>query len=175
MTWKSFHIRGEILRSVIATSDSRNDGILPMDVVGVAETFGDELTLLGALQLKWHTRLAGHIEHQLAAQPMDLQHAVEIAWGNASDELPGVRAILDRYRTEPLDQAMATAMAKATTKEHTMLAVMAGRSSVDDASSAPLGARIEEQARMAHRGSPVRTPDDDHPTFFERMKAVIAA
>ena len=49
MTWKSFHNRGEILRSVIATAGVRRDGYLPMDVSGVAETFGDELTLLAAL------------------------------------------------------------------------------------------------------------------------------
>ena len=48
----------EILRDVIATADRRRDGRLPLDVAGVAETFGDELTLLGALQLRWHTRLA---------------------------------------------------------------------------------------------------------------------
>ena len=33
-----------------------------MDVEGVGEAFADELDLLGALQLRWHTRLAGHIE-----------------------------------------------------------------------------------------------------------------
>ena len=34
MTWKSFHRRGEILRTVIATADARRDGLLPMDVAG---------------------------------------------------------------------------------------------------------------------------------------------
>ena len=43
MTWTSFHHRGEILRAVIATADVRRDGVLPLDVAGVAETFGDEL------------------------------------------------------------------------------------------------------------------------------------
>ena len=51
--------RGEVLHAVIATADSRRDGALPLDVDGVADTFGDELALLGALQLRWHTRLAG--------------------------------------------------------------------------------------------------------------------
>ena len=58
MTWKTFHRRGEILRTVITTADARCDGRLPRDVDGVAETFGDELTLIGALSLRWHTRLA---------------------------------------------------------------------------------------------------------------------
>lgn len=178
MTWKSFHNRGEILRSVIATAGVRRDGILPMDVSGVAETFGDELSLLAALQLKWHTRLAGHIERELVTQPMDLQRAVEAAWGHAADELPGVRKILDHYRAEPTTEPMATAMAKATAKEHVLLAVMCGRSSVDDPKAAPIGARIEAQARLAHRGQQaVTAPADDteQPSLLERLKAVVAA
>jgi hypothetical protein len=176
MTWKSFHNRGEILRSVIATAGVRRDGILPMDVSGVKETFGDELTLLAALQLKWHTRLAGHIERELVTQPMDLQEAVEVAWGHAADELPGVRAILDRYRAEPTDEAMARAMAKATAKEHVLLAVMAGQSSVDDPLAVPSGAKIEASARHAHEHRVItRIEVPEQPSLLERLKAVVAA
>jgi len=176
MTWKSFHNRGEILRSVIATAGVRRDGILPMDVSGVAETFGDELGLLAALQLKWHTRLAGHIERELVAQPMDLQAAVEVAWGHAADELPGVRKILDHYRSEPTDAAMATAMTKATAKEHVLLAVMAGQASVDDELAVPVGARIEERARRAHELRETRPAEPvEQPSLLERLKAVVAA
>ena len=102
MTWKSFHNRGEILRSVIATANVRRDGILPMDLAGVTETFGDELTLLATLQLKWHTRLAGNIERELLEQPLDLGRAVEDAWRATADDLPGVRRIIDHYRAEPV-------------------------------------------------------------------------
>ena len=86
MTWTSHHRRGEVLRVVISIADERLDGRLPLDVAGVAETFGDELTLLGALQLCWHTRLAGHIEKQLADQPLDLENAVVLAWLDTADE-----------------------------------------------------------------------------------------
>lgn len=175
MTWKSFHNRGEILRTVIATAGVRRDGILPMDVDGVSATFGDELTLLAALQLKWHTRLAGHIERSLATQPMDLERAVEAAWGDAADELPGVRRILDHYRAEPLDDAMAAAMTKATGKEHTLLALMAGQANVQDASAARIGALIEEAARRAHRGVPVLTVAEPRQSLLGRLKAVVAA
>ena len=41
MTWKAFHNRGETLRAVIATAAVRRDGLLPMDVPGVAETCRD--------------------------------------------------------------------------------------------------------------------------------------
>lgn len=176
MTWKSFHNRGEILRSVIATAGVRRDGNLPMDVSGVAETFGDELTLLAALQLKWHTRLSGHIERELITQPMDLEGAVVAAWGHAAEELPGVRTILDHYRAEPTDAAMATAMTKATGKEHLLLAVMAGKSSVADPKAVPIGADIEKRARDAHLHAVTTTAGPiDQPSLFERLKAVVAA
>ncbi len=176
MTWKTFHRRGDVLRSVIAVVDTRRDGLLPMDVDGVAETFGDELTLLAALQLKWHTRLAGHIERELVNQPMNLQEAVEVAWGHAADELPGVRKILDHYRSEPTTEAMATAMAKATGKEHVLLAVMAGQASVDDASAVPFGAKIEASARQRHLHR-VTVPAEhvEQPSLLDRLKAVVAA
>lgn len=181
MTWTAFHNRGETLRTVIVTADARRDAILPMDVDGVTETFGDELSLLAALQLKWHTRLAGHIERQLVNQPMDLGRAVETAWSNAADELAGVREILDHYRAHPIDDPMAAAMAKATAKEHQLLATMAGRASVQDVSAAPIGARIETRARHLHRG--VTSIDAEQSveagqhrlTLLERLKAVVAA
>jgi hypothetical protein len=176
MTWKSFHNRGEILRTVIATADERQDGILPMDVAGVAETFGDELTLLGALQLRWHTRLAGRIERELMNQPMDLEQAVVAAWRGTREEMPGVRQIVDHYRSEPTDAAMAEAMATATAKEQIMLAAMSGRSSVQDAAAARVGEAIEQRARSGrdpgvHRADEIESSEG----LLDRIKAVLAA
>ena len=37
MTWTSFHSRGEVLRTVEDAVNARRDGILPMDIDGVAE------------------------------------------------------------------------------------------------------------------------------------------
>ena len=65
MTWDAFHHRGDVLRSVVEEANARRDGVLPMDLPGVAETFGDETALVAALQLRWHTRLAGRIERSL--------------------------------------------------------------------------------------------------------------
>jgi hypothetical protein len=174
MTWTSFHNRGEILRTVIATADARRDGSLPMDVEGVREAFGDELALLGALSLRWHTRLAGRIERELMHPSMGLEAAVVSAWQRTAEELPGVRAILDHYRSEPLDAAMAEAMSKAAAKEHILLAVMAGRSSAQDAAAARVGAAIEGQARASLR--PVhRTPAPRTGGFLDRIRAALAA
>lgn len=181
MTWTAFHNRGETLRAVIATSRVRRDGRLPMDVDGVTATFRDELDLLAALTLKWHTRLSGQIERMLAHQPMDLDEAVAIAWSNAAHELPGVRLIIDHYREHPLDDAMATAMAAATSKERHLLAVMAGRSGIG-ADTDAVGADIEERARLLHRGLPLMTaeaayeePAVERGSLIERLRAVLAA
>ena len=175
MTWTAFHNRGEILRTVIATADDRQDGILPMDVAGVAETFGDELALLGALQLRWHTRLAGRIERELMNQPMDLEQAVVTAWRGTRDEMPGVRQIVDHYRAEPTDAAMAEAMARATAKEQIMLAAMSGRASVQDASAVRVGEAIEQRARSGRDPGTHRADTAPHDGFLEKLKAVLAA
>ncbi len=147
MTWHAFRSRGEILRDVTAVADVRLDGALPWDVAGVPAAFADELDLLGALQLRWHTRLAGRIERELMTQPLDLEQAVVTAWRATATELPGIRAVVDRHREDPLDREMARAMATATAKEHELLAVTAGRAALDDPRAARVGAEIEARAR----------------------------
>ena len=96
MTWTSFHRRGEILRSVTRVADERLDGALPLDVPGVRETF-DEHSLLGALSLRWHTRLAGRLERELDRAPHDPEAAMAAARRQTARDLPGVRAVLDRH------------------------------------------------------------------------------
>jgi hypothetical protein len=175
MTWKSFHSRGEILRDVIAVANSRRDGQLPLDVDGVAEAFDDDLTLLGALQLRWHTRLAGSIERELMRQPMELEQAVVAAWHATADELPGVLAILDRHRAEPHDAAMAAAMTKSAAKERILLAMMAGRVSVADDAAARVGAEIEHRARASYRPARRSSRRAEQPRLLDRIKAALAA
>ena len=178
MTWKAFHNRGEALRAVIAESALRRDGILPMDVPGVAEHFRDELDLLGALQIKWHTRLAGHIETELSVQPMDLRAAVVAGWARTAEELPGVRLILDHYRANPVDDAMAQAVVRMTAKEHHYLAAMAGRAGVAKEEGHAVGARIEDRARNTRPGTPaIDLVEDEQPRtpVLERLRAVVAA
>ena len=60
-----------------------------------------------------------------------------------ADQLPGVRAILDRCAGDPSDDAMAHVMAVATGKERQMLAVLAGRVSGTDVE--PHGQRVGEE------------------------------
>ena len=175
MTWKSFHSRGEILRDVIAVANRRRDGVLPLDVEGVADVFDDDLTLLGALQLRWHTRLAGRIERELMQQPMDLEKAVVAAWHATADELPGVLAIVDQHRAAPLDQPMAEAMAKSAAKERILLAMMAGRVSSSDDAAVRVGAEIERRARASYQPEPVPAHRGGQPRLLDRIKAALAA
>ncbi|HET6627808.1 MAG TPA: hypothetical protein VFG63_15565 [Nocardioidaceae bacterium] len=137
MTWDAFHRRDEVLRAVIEELNARRDGTLPLDLPGVAETF-DELSLVGALQLRWHTRLAGTIERELMDHPSDHESAVVCAWSRVAQELAGVRAVLDAYTEAPTSEAMAAALGTARRKERALLASMAGRASVQEVRRAAL-------------------------------------
>jgi len=158
MTWSTVHHRGEILRAVTRTADERRDGLLPMDVVGVHETFGDELALLAALQLRWHTRLSGHLERALLEDPADLEEEVVRAWGATAAELPGTRLVLDQYRAEPLDDAMAGAIARSVAKERILMAVMAGLAGTRTEETVAAGLALEERARADYRPPSARSP-----------------
>lgn len=177
MMHKPVHTRGETLRAVIETANARLDARLPMEVSGVAETFEDELSLLGALQQTWHTRLSGHIEQQLSSEPMDLERAVQAAWISTADELPGVRAVLDHYRSHPLDDEMGWAMSRATVKERVLMATMAGQAGIGELAGAPIGARIEAQSRATRAARPVPTFHTLAPrrvSFLDRLRSALA-
>lgn len=181
MTWNAFHHRGEILQAVIDTADTRLDGLLPLDIPGVSETFADELDLIGALWLKWHARLSGNIERELMAQPMDLEAAITNAWRVTSHQAPGTRLILDHYTESPTGPKMAAALNRAREKEWLKLARVAGLASDDSAPAARAGERVTQNARVglpaplpAVAGAP--TVDDvETPSLVDRIRAVLAA
>ncbi|WP_109509589.1 hypothetical protein [Nocardioides speluncae] len=174
MTWDAFHSRGEVLREVIATANARRDGNLPLDVAGVTEKFDDDLALLGAMQLRWHTRLAGHIERHLMSQPMDLEAAVIAAWHTTYDELPGVRIIVDSYTSNPTDERMATAMRTAQSKERMLLGVMSGKSGLDEDVAARVGETIETKAREGLQSVQVEERTTQV-SILDRIRAALAA
>lgn len=181
MTWNAFHHRGEILQTVVEAADVRRDGLLPMQLPGVAESFRDELDLLAALSLKWHARLSGNIERAMIGEPLDLEGAIASAWRLTSDQLPGVRAILDRYTETPLDSEMATALNRAREKEWIRLAAAAGLANDESAAAARVGREVERKARTLDAESvlaPAPTLDVDEvvtPSLVDRIKAVLAA
>lgn len=186
MTWNAFHHRAEVLRAVIGEADARLDGVLPMETPGVAEIFGDEIGLIGALQLRWHTHLAGMIEAELMDQSMDLESAVTSAWHKTATELHGIRAILDAYTDVPTSEAIAEALTKAHRKDWALMAAMAGKTSVQDQRAAAIGRGIEEHARAAYQptaGGRHRFEDANartsagtpHGSLLGRIRAHIAA
>ena len=159
-SWTSFHRREDVLRAVVTAADTRRDGRLPMHVDGVAETFADELDLLGALSLRWHTRLAGRIERELGDHPGDPEDAVVAAWRATARELPGIRAILDEHRAAPHDDATAAALRTSTVKERALLAVMAGRAGGAGRRRPPdRRAAREPRPRGPGPGAPVHAAD----------------
>ena len=175
MTWNSYHRRGEVLRSLIDTANTRGDGILPMDVDGVAQTFEDDVAVLAALELRWHTRLAGQIERNLMTQPLDLQSNVVLAWQQTAAALPGVRAILDHYAAHPETDEMAENLAAATVKERQLMAMMAGRASeIGDYETIQAGAELVDVART----TPMPQLESDEAevlSFVARIRAAMVA
>lgn len=184
MTWNTFHHRGEILQTVVETADARRDGVLPMQLPGVTETFHSELDLIAALWLKWNARLSGNIERALTTQPMDLEDAVASAWRLTSEQLPGVRLILDRYVESPSDPEMAAALTRASEKEWCRLATAAGLANDESPAAARAGRQVTLKARTAAAEQSAQdllataTTDVDDvvtPSLVERIKAVLAA
>lgn len=185
--WSVHHNRGEILRTVISTADERLDGVLPMDLDGVSDTFRDELDLLGALSLKWHTRLPARIERELTHGPTDLDAAAVAGWRATARDLPGIRMILDHYRDHPTSVAMEEAMARSTAKEHVLLAVLAGKAPAHlglDPDADRVGEQIEQRARAGLQ--PIPAPGraagsggdhraEDRPGLLHRLMAALAA
>ena len=150
MTWTSFHRRGDVLRDVIAAADQRRDGVLPRDVDGVSATFADDLDLLGALQLKWHTRLAGRIEREQMTQPLDLRASVVRAWHQTADELPGIRAILDEQRLRPADDGHR--------RDHAEVRRQGARAPGRDGRPGQRARRARRRRRRPDRGRGARPP-----------------
>jgi hypothetical protein len=178
MTWNSFHHRGAILQTVVETVDARRDGVLPMQLPGVRQSFRDELDLLAALQLKWHARLSGNIERALMSEPLDLEGAIASAWRLTSEQMPGVRAVLDHYTGAPSDAEMATALGRASEKEWVRLAAAAGLANDESAAAARAGRQLELRARTetAERAiSPTDVDESATPSLVERIRAVLAA
>ncbi|HZJ07323.1 MAG TPA: hypothetical protein VFD59_17920 [Nocardioidaceae bacterium] len=178
MTWDTFHRRGEVLRAVLDEADARQDGTIAMEVPGVADTFGDELTLIAALQLRWHTQLAGTIEYELMEQPLDLESAVISAWCRTATELSGIRAIIDTYTDAPTWELMAHALTKARRKDWALMAAMAGKAGIADRGAAAVGRAVEERARHAHRPTVSvrgRPRESGERSLLDRFKAHLAA
>ena len=110
-----------------------------MELPGVAETFGDELNLIGRAAAALAHPARRPIERALMDQPMDLESAVLAAWRRTATELAGVRRILDAYADAPDLGADGTDAPTAHRKDWALMAAMAGRASPTDRAAADVG------------------------------------
>lgn len=167
-------LRGDVLSEVVRVCERRRDGELPMDVAGIEETFGNEETLLAAVQLRWYSRLSGRIERRLAKQVDDREEAVVRAWAATARKMAGVRAVLDHYRVSPPSDEMARVVARGAAREHELLALSAGLVAERGEEALVVGARLEERARALH-AVPVPRGQQNPRALVARLKAVLAA
>lgn len=147
MGWDAFHRRDDLLHAVVAEADRRRDGELPLHLPGVTEAFGGEEGLVAALHLRWHTRLIGTVERELAADPSDAEYAVVAGWQRTAAHLPGVRAVLDAQAAEPASEEVRATLTRAVGRERAMLATMAHLAAPGEPQAASLGRALEELGR----------------------------
>lgn len=183
------HRRGEVLRHVsdrLAQLDLQGPGSttraleVALDAAGVADTFADDVDLVGALLLRWHARLSARIEGALASEPADLPGAVSRAWAAAALDLPGVRRLVDEQCDTPSTPAMRALVERARDKERARLAWAAGLAAGEGPAAVAAGARLERAARdrLALRTpstTPVPTTTRTSPGFVQRLRALVAA
>ena len=115
-------------------------------------------------------------------QPTDLESAVLSAWREAATELAGVRQIIDAYTAHPASPEMDEALRTSHRKDWTLMAVMAGRASINDERAERVGRRLEELARAAYHPAVAATPrhraehdDARGSSIIGRLKAHLAA
>ena len=167
MTWDAYHRREAALRSAVEVIDRRRDGKLPWsELDAVRAAFDSPTDLLLALQMRWHTRLSGHVDRLLAAQPMDLRAAVIEAWRAATRDLPGVRAVLDAHDDDP-------ALRRARAKELAYLASAAGLAELWDPAAVAIGREIRSEAQRGF--DPGEIPDHVPTSWVARVLHALGA
>jgi hypothetical protein len=173
--------RAEVLRAVNDAANLRRDGSLPHDVPGVEAVFEDIDDLVGALLLRWHTRLAAEIERSLFDQPGDLEAAVIRGWCTACNQLTGVRLIIDTLTEEHPSPQMASKLRVSAHKDWALMAIKAGQVSYHDETAVPVGRRIEAKARRARQTMVMQGPPEEpsslepKSSLFARIRAAFAA
>lgn len=172
MTWNSPR-RDQVLREVILEVDRRLDGVVPMDVAGVQQTFRDADTLVDVLHVRWQAVLADEVERALGEDPDDAPAAVVRAWRRTVRALPGVRMVLDAHHAGAAGPRRAK-LDRRRARQHQWLAQRAGlapaTSGVDE-EAARLGSELEKEGRRYYE--PGRRPE--RPPLLKRLRAALAA
>lgn len=149
MTWSRLR-RDDVLREVIAEADQSLDGRLPMDVLGVDQTFRDAQTLGSVLHVRWQATLVAEVERALTERPDDRVAAVLRGWRRTTTTLPGVRLVLDRQLAEA-DEHSRIRWERRVARQRQWLAVRAGlavETRVLDEDAVAVGAELEAEGRQ---------------------------
>lgn len=165
--------RDQVLRDVLAAADERLDGVLPMDVPGVAQTYRDAAALAQVLHVRWHATLAAELDRALADDPDDAPAAVVRAWRRTARALPGARLVLDRHHAESEGRERVRLDRRAE-RQRQWLAVRAGlvpESRTSDDQATALGAELEAEGRRYF--NPSARPQRQ--TLVGRLRSVLAA
>jgi len=182
MTWDAFHRREAVTQAAMELAEQRRDGALAWAELPEAEAaFGSQERLLQALQMRWHTRLAGAIEHELTKEPVDLEAGVVHAWRRCAARMPGLRALLDAHAGPAAgpDAGIDTGpLRTARRKEWMLLASASGVAALDDPAAATLGERIERRARsvVVDTAQPtIKHPAHRGNSLLRRIRHALAA
>ena len=170
MTWNSPR-RDEVLRAVVEEADRRLDGVVPMDVAGVEQTFRDAETLVDVLYVRWQAALATEVDRALAEAPGDPEVAVVRAWRRTVRTLPGVRMVLDAH-AEQASGARLQKLQRRRARQHQWLAQQAGLAPLApgvDEEAVMLGAGLEDAGRRYY--VPGQRPS--RPPLLKRLKAAL--
>lgn len=172
MTWTPPR-RDEVLRAVVEEADRRLDGVVPMGVPGVHQTFRDADTLVDVLYVRWQAALASEVERALLERADDPAAAVVRAWRRTVRALPGIRMVLDAHAEQATGPRLEK-IRRRRARQHVWLAQQAGlvlpTAEVDD-EVLLLGAEIEAAGRRYY--VPGQRPA--RPPLLKRLKAVLPA
>lgn len=162
-TWNTYHQRAAALRDVVATIEANPGNDLPWPDIA-AETFRDHDDLLVALHDLWTRRLEGRIDLMLETDDGQLGESVAKAWHAVAGELPGIRALLDRYADHP-------SLRHHESSEHRLVAVAAGLATLAD----PVNLAAQAGRAFVTRARQVGPPVLRKPlTLGQRLREVLS-
>lgn len=148
---------------------------LALTTPGVPDTFTDEVDLVGALVLRWHTRLLARLDQAIEGPRGDLPGSVVEAWAGAARDQRGVRRLLDEQLATPSSPGLDALLRRAQQAEHARLAQAAGTAGTDAAAGAGLELAARERLAQGLSSSGPYTASGTSWAFVQRLRALVAA
>lgn len=166
--------RAGVLHDVIMEILSRKDGRIPVDIAGIDECFSGVEDLVGALMLRWHTRLIASLERGLLTEPEDRKEAVIEAWRHATWIYWGVRMVLDQLAEDPPNDVVARALQVTARNDWAAMAMAAGLASGFDEQATRVGHRLELEARRRNEAEHSTGREPRPRTLIGKLRKALA-